>query len=204
MEFQSNGLRHIITWQHIDNPDKTREFIEAHPPQRTDYIDTHCPTCQRGMKLFKGRIPPKSSHILGMTVCRIKVVDAEKTAAGDKTVWHAVYVGYAFRSNLDLAFNKREGRYHSLQDALSQKPSGGSYAPRPEKKVREAIWLEFNKIWPPERPEMTMWQKRYNEARAHLDYVDQVNIQLATRLKEMEQMADSRLQSVERIPHQAV
>jgi len=130
-----NGKRYLFQWQYTDDEAKTAEFLTANRPVLSK------------LRAYSGRIPLKASRFTGMTICRIK------TPGPDGKLIDAAWQGYAFRRRDEKTFSKATGRRYSLQDALL---SSGFNA-----NEREAVWIAFNKQWPPVRPEATMWEKRY-------------------------------------------
>ena len=177
MEFQHNGKRYLISWQHYD--DKSEAYVSL--PNGGETLRPSVSTILYGLH----QLPEDQQRVLGVphkvgrtvngrhitydgvTVCRIRTLkdNAEELPATER--WVTVAEAYAFKRSDEKEFDKRAGRRHSLYKAIS-----GHYITdirgrkhflpgRFTHETRETIWREFNTIWPPHHPEASRWERKY-------------------------------------------
>lgn len=124
MEFQINGRRHIVQWQHIDDAARTHDFIQSHRPKNIG-------------NQYKGRIPLKEARFIGMTICRIKV---ELPEPKGQQRFETICEGYAFRRIDEPGYDRDAARRHSFAHALTDNFTHAD---------RTVAWTAFNAVWPP-------------------------------------------------------
>lgn len=161
MDITLDNQRYVFQWSYVDNEELTAEFIKAHVPRPEDYAMVRLPNGREGKK-YIGHIPLKPHNYVGMAICRVKVPIGEEELARMKAAdpefrqtLAVLFEGYSFRLRGDgLVFDKKTARRYSLAHALQGQLT---------KAAHTAIWTNYNAYWPPIKPEMNRWKKRYEE-----------------------------------------
>lgn len=152
MKVQFNGDTYRVDWQHVTDAAEAQAYVERNRPKLP-------------APHYTGHVPLRPKNIIGMTICHVQKQVAESGKQSSVDPSRRVYMftglahGTAFQHRSDKVYDKATGRRHSLQDAVKHLP----------KPMRQAIWQEFNRQWPPIKKEMGQWQKKYVIATMELE-----------------------------------
>jgi hypothetical protein len=153
MRIDLRGANYIVQWRFEFDKDKVQEFIKSEQ--------------ERDRKQSKVRFA-EPEEFSALTYCTISTPHPTEVDERDRPKLVEYVTGYSACRTSDMMdshgkpthFNRREGRKYALEHALRA-------LPKPD---RQAVWLEFNRNWP---PVTSNWQARARHAERMLAHIDQ-------------------------------